>query len=160
MTARCDETTTPLCKLAFASAQIHQLSGDHGPVTDLLLRSMEVRSGAAKSACSPVLPVSDSASMKKACVLPQILQNPFLFRAALQEAESFLTTERLRQEDASPEMMSAERVTMFLSDRLSDFSPYLILVREMLFLRDLIMHLLIKIRNVYFCLNQHIKKTA
>lgn len=32
--------------------------------------------------------------------------------------------------------------------------------RNFLFLRDLIKHLLIIMANVYFCLNQHIKKTA
>lgn len=84
---------------------------------------MGVRSAVAKSASSPVLPVSDAAAMRTVWVLPQILPNPVLFRTALQEAESFLTTECLRPEDASPEMLSAERVTVFISDRLSDFSP-------------------------------------
>lgn len=68
--------------------------------------SMEVRSAVAKSACSPVLPMSDSASMQKAWVLPQILRNPPCKRL------SFLTTECLRPEDASPEILSAERVTV------------------------------------------------
>lgn len=83
MTARCDEAPLPLCKLAFAAAQIHQVSRDRGPVTDLLLRPMEVRSGAAKPACSPVLPVSDSASVKKAWGLPQVLQNCFFVQDSL-----------------------------------------------------------------------------
>lgn len=41
------------------------------------------------SASSPVLSVSYSASMQKHWGLPHILKNPFLFRTALQEAESF-----------------------------------------------------------------------
>lgn len=98
---------------------------------------MEVRSAVAKSACSPVLPVSDSTSGQNSWVSPQILQNPFVLRTALQEAERFLTTKCLRPEDASPEMLSAEGVTTFFRQivrllTLADISQRNVLVSQRL----------------------------
>lgn len=60
-----DETPLPLCNVVLPSAQTHQVSRGCSPVTDTLFRLIEFRSAVVKSACSPVLPVSDSASMQK-----------------------------------------------------------------------------------------------
>lgn len=60
---RGNETPLPLCNVVLPSAQTPQVSRGCSPVTDILFRSIEFRSAVVKSACSPVLPVSEKAGL-------------------------------------------------------------------------------------------------